>query len=71
MSDRVRLNLVVSNELNNTLETIAESSGSTKTDVIRQALALMNIAHRAKRESKHLGITADANKLDTEIVGLL
>ena len=71
MSDRVRLNLVVSSELNNTLETIAESSGSTKTDVIRQALALMNIAHRAKREAKHLGITTDANKLDTEIVGLL
>jgi hypothetical protein len=70
MAEKVRLNLQVSNELNNVLEEIADSSGSTKTDVIRQALALMKVAHQAKRSGKHLGVVADPDKLDTEIVGL-
>lgn len=71
MTEKVRLNLQVSRELNNVLEEIAESSGSSKTDVIRQALALMKVAHNAKRSGKHLGLVEDAGKLDTEIVGLL
>jgi predicted transcriptional regulator len=70
MAEKVRLNLQVSNELNNVLEEIADSNGSTKTDVIRQALALMKVAHQAKRTGKHLGVVADPDKLDTEIVGL-
>jgi predicted transcriptional regulator len=71
MSDKVRINLQVSPELNNILEGIAESSSATKTDVIRQALALVKIAHDAKRNGKHIGLVADSSKLDTEIVGLL
>jgi predicted transcriptional regulator len=71
MSEKVRINLQVSPELNNILENIAESSFSTKTDVIRQALALVKIAHDAKRSGKHIGLVADSSKLDTEIVGLL
>ena len=71
MAEKVRINLQVSPELNNILEGIAESSSSTKTDVIRIALALVDVAHRAKKAGKHLGLVADASKLDTEIVGLL
>ena len=71
MAEKVRLNLQVSSELNAVLEEIAEDSGSNKTDVIRQALALMKVAHHAKRNGKHLGLVADPDKLDTEIVGLL
>jgi predicted transcriptional regulator len=71
MAEKVRLNLQVSSELNSTLEEIADSSGTTKTDVIRQALALMKVAHSAKQNGKHLGLVTDADKLDTEIVGLL
>ena len=41
------------------------------TAFIRQALALMTIAHKAKRDGRHLGLVTDAKKLDTEIVGLL
>jgi predicted transcriptional regulator len=69
--EKVRLNLQVSSELNSALEEIADNSGSTKTDVIRQALALMKVAHNAKKNGKHLGLVTDVNKLDTEIVGLL
>lgn len=69
--DKVRLNLQVSSELNAVLEEIAGKAQSSKTDVIRQALALMKVAHTAKNNGKHLGIVSDAGKLDTEIVGLL
>ncbi|HQT86502.1 MULTISPECIES: DNA-binding protein [Acidiphilium] len=71
MAEKVRLNLLVSPELNDRLDTIAASAGATKTDVIRQAIALMEVAHQAKRESKHIGIASDRNKLETEFVGLL
>ena len=70
-AEKVRLSLQVSQELNRTLEEIAESTGTNRTDVIRQALALMKVAHSAKREGRHLGIVDDARKLDTEIVGLI
>jgi predicted transcriptional regulator len=70
-AEKVRLSLQVSQELNKTLEDIADSTGANRTDVIRQALALMKVAHAAKKEGKHLGLVADARKLDTEIIGLL
>lgn len=70
-AQKVRLNLQVSSELNSVIEEIANSSGGTKTDVIRQALALMKVAHNAKKNNKHLGLVADPEKLDTEIIGLL
>jgi hypothetical protein len=68
---KVRLNLQVSTELNDVLEEIADSSGTTKTDVIRQAFALLKVAHNAKKNGKHLGLVSDPDRLDTEIVGLL
>lgn len=71
MSDRVRLNLQVSSALNGLIEEIADDSGTSKTDVIRQALALMQVAHKAKSSGRHIGIVSDPSKLDTEIVGLI
>ena len=69
--EKVRMSLQVSQELNQVLEDIAESTGTNRTDVIRQALALMTVAHNAKKQGRHLGIVSDARKLDTEIVGLI
>lgn len=69
--DKVRLNLQVSAELNQMLESIAEDTGTQRTDVIRQALALMKVAHEAKRKGKRIGLVSDPAKLETEIVGLL
>ena len=71
MTEKVRLNLQVSSELNRVLEEIAGDTGSTRTDVIRQALALMKVAHEAKSKGRHLGLVTDPQKLETEIVGLL
>lgn len=71
--EKVRLNLQLSAELNQVLENIAEDTGASRTDVIRQALALMKVAHEAKREGKHVGFVSKPNreKLETEIIGLL
>jgi metal-responsive CopG/Arc/MetJ family transcriptional regulator len=71
MAAKVRLNLQVSEQLNSDLEEMADSTGSNRTEVIRQALALMKIAHQARREGRHVGIVSDASKLDTELVGIL
>ncbi len=71
MADKVRLNLQVPNELNQVLEEISDSTGGSKTDVIRQAIALMKVAQDAKRQGRHLGLVSDSRKLETEIIGLL
>ena len=71
MTAKVRLNLQVSEQLNSDLEEMADSTGSNRTEVIRQALALMKIAHKARREGRHLGLVSDPSKLDTELVGIL
>lgn len=68
---KIRLNLLLSEEMNNILNEIAESSSSNRTDVMTQAVALMKIAHSAKLEGKHIGFVYDVNKLDVEIIGLL
>jgi predicted transcriptional regulator len=66
--DRVRLNLDVSPELNETLEELAQKIGGTKTDVLRQALTLMQIVVMAKEEGKKFGIAEPEQPLATEIV---
>jgi hypothetical protein len=67
----VRMNLQVSAEINELLERIAKDTGTNRSEVIRQALALMKVAQEAKKKGKHIGLVSDADKLDTEIVGLL
>jgi hypothetical protein len=65
----VRLNIALSGDLARAIEDIANSTNSTKTTVIRQAIALMMLAHDEKRKGRHLGFAKDSRKLDTEIVG--
>jgi metal-responsive CopG/Arc/MetJ family transcriptional regulator len=69
--EKVRFELQVSQELSQVLDDIAESSGGNRTDVIRQALALMLVAHNARKDGRHIGLVSDRTKLDTEITGLL
>ena len=69
--ETVRMNLQVSAEINELLEKIADETGSNRSEVIRQALALMKVAHEAKQKGKRIGLVSDPEKLETEIVGLL
>jgi len=65
----VRFNVVLSPELAEVIEEMADSSHTTKTAVIRQAIALMKLAHDEKKKGKHLGFASSTENLDTEIVG--
>jgi hypothetical protein len=69
--EKTRMNLQVSPEVSKILSSIAHETGSNRTEGIRQALALMKVAHDAKRRGQHIGLASDPTKLETEIVGLL
>ncbi|MDZ8256964.1 CopG family transcriptional regulator [Nostoc sp. ChiQUE01b] len=58
----VRLNLDLSPELNQILDELAKKIGTSKSDVLSQAITLMQIMVIAKEESKKLGVT-EANQL--------
>ncbi|HXY99391.1 MAG TPA: hypothetical protein VEI03_05295 [Stellaceae bacterium] len=68
-SQKVRLTLDVSEGLNEILEDIAAESGVTKSEVIRKAVAMLDVAHKAAREGKQLTISKDG-KIEKQIVGL-
>jgi predicted transcriptional regulator len=67
----IRFSLVISSELNELLENLARYGHTTKSDVLRRAIALFDIAFEATRNNKHLGILDQNNNLETEIEGLL
>jgi len=69
--DKVRLSLDVSPELNHLLEELADQTGTTKSDVLRKAIALMDVAVDAKREGKRVYISDRAPEgASREIVGI-
>ena len=66
----VRLSLVVSPELNDTLEELAESQHTSKSEVLRKAIALYDVAAEAKQKDQRIGILDKDRKIVTEIVGI-
>ncbi|MCC5629583.1 CopG family transcriptional regulator [Nostoc sphaeroides] len=58
----VRLNLDLSPELNQILDELANKIGTSKGDILRQAITLMQIMVIAKEETKKLGVP-EANQL--------
>jgi predicted transcriptional regulator len=64
------LSLDISPELNDLLNDLAAKMGGTKSDVLRKAIALMEIAVDAKRQGKKFGIAEKDQQLATEIVGI-
>lgn len=67
---KVRLSLDISPEANELLERLAAQIGGTKSDVLRKAIVLMEVAIQAKRDGKKFGIADKDQQLATEIVGL-
>ncbi|WGV26251.1 ribbon-helix-helix protein, CopG family [Halotia branconii] len=59
---KVNLTLDLSPELNQILEELAEKTGASKSDVLRQAITLMQVMVTAKEETQKLGIP-QANQL--------
>ena len=66
----VRLSLSVSPELNERLEQLASSGCTTKTEILRKAIALYDVVAEAKTEKKRFGILDQNKTLLTEIVGI-
>ncbi len=69
-ADKVRLSLDVSPELNRTLDELALKIHGTKSDVLRKAIVLMELAVQAKDQQQKLGIIDKDRQVITEIVGL-
>ncbi len=69
MRKNVRLSLDVSSELNDALESVASQTHSTKSDVLRKSIALLEMAVKEKKHGHHLGVFDDQNKIVKEIVG--
>jgi len=67
---KVRLSLDISAELNDLLERLAADTGGTKSDVLRKAIALMEVAVEAKRRGQKFGVAGRDQQLATEIVGI-
>jgi predicted transcriptional regulator len=68
--EKVRLSLDISRELNDLLEQLAARTGGTKSDVLRKAIALMEVAVDGKRRGLKLGLADKDQQLTTEIIGL-
>lgn len=68
--DVVRLNLDISAQLNAKLDGLAESIGGSKSDVLRKAIALMELAVDAKNNAQKLVVVDSSNKIVKEIVGI-
>ena len=69
-AEKVRLSLDVSPELNHTLDELATKIHGTKSDVLRKAIVLMELAVQAKDKDQKLGIIDKDRHVVTEIVGL-
>lgn len=70
MSEKIRLSLDLSPELNRTLDDLAQESHTTKAEILRRAIALMEVAREARQQGQRLGILDKDKRLVSEIVGL-
>ena len=72
--ERIRLSLDVSPELYALLESLAERTDESKSDVLRKAIVLMDVAVTASQEGKRLLVQEpphqDGHVTQTKIIGL-
>ncbi len=67
----VRLNIVLSDELNQEIEQAARATESNKSEILRKALQLYLAARDGKKRGLKLGLVEPkTEKLQTEIVGI-
>jgi predicted transcriptional regulator len=64
----VRLSFSVSGEIAKALEQISRETDQSKTAIIRDAIALIKLAHEEKQQGRHLGFASDKRKLETVVV---
>ena len=65
-----RLLMEVSPELVELLDKLAEKSQTTRTEVLRKAIALLDVSAQEKNRGRKIGIFDENDKLIQEIVGI-
>lgn len=69
--EKVRLSLDVSPELNDLLDTLAHKTHSSKSEVLRKSIALMELAVIAKEQGHTIGVAEKGGKtLLKEVISL-
>lgn len=66
----VRLNVTLSPDLSKKLDQMAEESSQSKSEILRKALTLFEVAREAKNEGKKLTLVDPKGGVSTEIIGL-
>jgi predicted transcriptional regulator len=66
----IRLNVNVTDELNNRLDSLAERNGTTKSEMLRRAIALLDLAAVEKDKGNCLAIANQERTVLREIVGV-
>jgi len=69
-NESIRLSLSISPELNARLDSLAQSGHTTKSEVLRKAIALFDVAAQAKAENNRLGVLDQNKRLVSEIIGI-
>jgi len=68
---KIKLTLELSEDVNNSLQEIAEEAGTTKSDVLRKAISLMKVASSEKKKGRELAvIDSKSEKVVSHIVGV-
>lgn len=65
-----RLMMEVSSELVELLDKLAAKSHTTRTEVLRKAVALLDVSTQSKDVGRKIGILDENDKLIQEIVGI-
>ena len=73
MSHQVkRLSVVISDELDELIDELAHEARTSRTEVVRRALAVMKAFKQQKEVGRnHIGFVKDPRNLDAEIVNVL
>ena len=69
---KVRMNIEVSQDIADLLESLAEEEDTTKTEIVRRALSVLKAYRQQKERGRtHIGFTSNPEKLDAELLGIL
>jgi Ribbon-helix-helix protein, copG family len=69
---KVRMNIEVSKDIADLLESLADEEDTTKTEIVRRALSVLKAYKQQKaRGRSHIGFTSDPERLDAELIGIL
>ncbi len=67
---KVRLTVDVTDELYERLDQLADETGGSKSELLRKAIVLVDVAIQAKHQGRQMAVVDKNEKVVTTIVGL-